>query len=81
MPRPTGGKRGPYGSMAGERYQPKSLIGGASPSVANRSLAKAGGKKEILCAFGIDVDAVAGWLGSYGGEDSPCDISRGLFAG
>jgi peptidoglycan/xylan/chitin deacetylase (PgdA/CDA1 family) len=40
-----------------------------------------GGKKEILCAFGVDVDAVAGWLGSYGGEDSPCDISRGLFAG
>ncbi|MGZ5843085.1 MAG: polysaccharide deacetylase family protein, partial [Xanthobacteraceae bacterium] len=39
------------------------------------------GKKEILCAFGIDVDAVAGWLGSYGGEHSPCDISRGLFAG
>jgi peptidoglycan-N-acetylglucosamine deacetylase len=23
---------------------------------------------------------VAGWLGSYGGEDSPCDISRGVFA-
>ena len=40
-----------------------------------------GGKKEIFCAFGVDVDAVAGWLGSYGGEDSPCDISRGLFAG
>ncbi|QFT84312.1 Peptidoglycan deacetylase [Halomonas sp. THAF12] len=38
-------------------------------------------KKEILCAFGVDVDAVAGWLGSYGGEDSPDDISRGLFAG
>ena len=37
--------------------------------------------KEIRCAFGIDVDAVAGWLGSYGGEDSPDDISRGLFAG
>ncbi|WP_298181033.1 polysaccharide deacetylase [Saccharomonospora sp.] len=37
--------------------------------------------KEILVAFGIDVDAVGGWLGSYGGEDSPCDISRGLFAG
>ena len=36
--------------------------------------------KEILCGFGIDVDAVAGWLGSYGGEDSPDDISRGLFA-
>jgi len=37
--------------------------------------------KEIICGFGIDVDAVAGWLGSYGGEDSPDDISRGLFAG
>jgi peptidoglycan/xylan/chitin deacetylase (PgdA/CDA1 family) len=38
-------------------------------------------QKEIFCAFGVDVDAVAGWLGSYGGEDSPDDISRGLFAG
>ena len=38
-------------------------------------------KKEILCCIGVDVDAVAGWLGSYGGEDSPCDITRGLFAG
>jgi peptidoglycan-N-acetylglucosamine deacetylase len=37
--------------------------------------------KEILCAIGVDVDAVAGWLGSYGGEDSPDDISRGMFAG
>ena len=37
--------------------------------------------KEIFVSSGIDVDAVAGWLGSYGGEDSPCDISRGLFAG
>jgi peptidoglycan/xylan/chitin deacetylase (PgdA/CDA1 family) len=37
--------------------------------------------KEILCAFGVDVDAVAGWLGSYGGEDSPDDISRGMFSG
>ena len=37
--------------------------------------------KKILCAFGVDFDAVAGWLGSYGGEDSPDDISRGLFAG
>jgi peptidoglycan-N-acetylglucosamine deacetylase len=35
---------------------------------------------EILCAFGVHCDAVAGWLGSYGGEDSPCDISRGVFA-
>ena len=38
-------------------------------------------KKDIQVAFGVDVDAVAGQLGSYGGEDSPCDISRGLFAG
>lgn len=37
--------------------------------------------KDILVGFGIDVDAVAGWLGSYGGEDSPDDISRGVFAG
>ena len=37
--------------------------------------------KEIMCAFGVDVDAVGGWLGSYGGEDSPCDISRGMFSG
>ena len=37
--------------------------------------------KEILCAYDVHVDAVAGWLGSYGGEDSPDDISRGVFAG
>jgi peptidoglycan/xylan/chitin deacetylase (PgdA/CDA1 family) len=37
--------------------------------------------KQILCAIGVDLDAVGGWLGSYGGEDSPDDISRGLFAG
>jgi peptidoglycan-N-acetylglucosamine deacetylase len=37
--------------------------------------------KEILVGFGIDVDAVAGWLGSYVGEDSPDDISRGMFSG
>ena len=36
--------------------------------------------KEILVGVGVHVDAVAGWLGSYGGEDSPCDISRGVFA-
>lgn len=40
-----------------------------------------GDKKEIYCAFGVDVDAVAGWIGTYGGEDSYRDISRGLFAG
>jgi peptidoglycan-N-acetylglucosamine deacetylase len=37
--------------------------------------------KDILVSFGVDVDAVAGWLGSYGGQDSPNDISRGIFAG
>lgn len=37
--------------------------------------------KRIMVAYGVDLDAVAGWLGSYGGEDSPSDISRGVFAG
>ncbi|RPD67509.1 glycoside hydrolase/deacetylase [Lentinus tigrinus ALCF2SS1-7] len=37
--------------------------------------------RKILIGFGVDVDAVAGWLGSYGGEDSPLDISRGVYAG
>lgn len=37
-------------------------------------------RKEIYCAFGTDIDSVAGWLGSYGGEDSPSDIQRGIFA-
>ncbi|MGC8473479.1 MAG: polysaccharide deacetylase family protein [Candidatus Dormibacteria bacterium] len=37
--------------------------------------------KEIQCAVGVHVDAVAGWLGSYGGQDSPSDIQRGMFAG
>lgn len=35
------------------------------------------GKKRVLISYGVDVDAVSGWLGSYGGEDSPNDISRG----
>ncbi|EJD08475.1 uncharacterized protein FOMMEDRAFT_151340 [Fomitiporia mediterranea MF3/22] len=38
-------------------------------------------EREILVGFGVDVDAVAGWLGSYGGHDSPGDISRGMYAG
>ena len=37
--------------------------------------------KQIRVAFGVDFDAVGGWLGSYGGENSPDDISRGMFAG
>lgn len=35
------------------------------------------GRKRVLVGYGVDVDAVAGWLGSYGGEDSSNDISRG----
>jgi peptidoglycan/xylan/chitin deacetylase (PgdA/CDA1 family) len=38
-------------------------------------------EKKVLCAFGVHIDAVAGWLGTYGGEDSVSDISCGLFAG
>lgn len=38
-------------------------------------------EKEIIATFGVDVDAVAGWIGSYGGENSPSDIQRGVFAG
>ncbi len=71
-----------------ERYRPRPLVhssaaspAGPTPEVREQFLARPGGRKEILCAYGVDVDAVAGWLGSYGGEDSPCDISRGLFAG
>lgn len=37
------------------------------------------GKKRVLVSYGVDIDAVAGWLGSYGGEDSTSDISRGEF--
>jgi peptidoglycan/xylan/chitin deacetylase (PgdA/CDA1 family) len=37
--------------------------------------------KKIKVCVGVDIDAVAGWLGSYGGEDSPADIQRGMFAG
>ncbi|KAL8876653.1 MAG: hypothetical protein Q9198_005189 [Flavoplaca austrocitrina] len=38
-------------------------------------------KKRALCCISVDIDAVAGWLGSYQGEDSTSDISRGIFAG
>lgn len=37
--------------------------------------------KDIKVCIGTDIDAVAGWLGSYGGEDSPADIQRGMFSG
>ena len=41
---------------------------------------KASGK-QILCGFGVVIDAVAGWLCSYGDDDFPSDIQRGMFAG
>ena len=37
--------------------------------------------KHIDICIGVDVDAVAGWIGSYGGGNSPNDIQRGMFAG
>ncbi|KAF4503787.1 hypothetical protein G6O67_008882 [Ophiocordyceps sinensis] len=37
--------------------------------------------KNVVISYGVDVDAVSGWLGSYKGEDSSHDISRGVFAG
>lgn len=37
--------------------------------------------KDIKVVYGVDIDAVGGWLGSYGGENSPNDIQRGMFAG
>lgn len=36
--------------------------------------------KNIQITFGVDFDSVAGWIGSYGGENSPSDIQRGIFA-
>ena len=88
MNTPYGGSRGAGvagGSATGPAYRPTPLVSGpgsrSTTSIGRASLSRAGGEKEIFCAFGIDVDAVAGWLGSYGGQDSPCDISRGLFAG
>ncbi len=38
-------------------------------------------KKDIKVCIGVHVDAVAGWLGSYQGQDSPNDIQRGVFGG
>ncbi|HYM01909.1 MAG TPA: hypothetical protein VET85_03120, partial [Stellaceae bacterium] len=84
---PFGAGRAGYTSVGplGPRYQPRSLVAARGAELARSARqpprSGIGGQKEIFCAFGIDVDAVAGWLGSYGGENSPCDISRGLFAG
>jgi peptidoglycan/xylan/chitin deacetylase (PgdA/CDA1 family) len=37
-------------------------------------------KKDIQVCFNVHFDAVSLWLGSFGGEDSPGDISRGVHA-
>lgn len=36
--------------------------------------------ERVLISYGVHVDAVAGWLGSYGGQDLVHDVSRGIFA-
>ena len=36
-------------------------------------------EKDIQVCFNPHFDAVSLWLGSFGGADSPCDISRGVF--
>ena len=36
--------------------------------------------KDIQVCFNPHFDAVSLWIGSFGGADSPCDISRGVFA-
>ncbi len=63
-----GAVRAGYGPAAGPRYQPRTLVTsrGAEAARSARSMPRsgAGGTKEILCAIGVDVDAVAGWLGS-----------------
>lgn len=57
------------------------LARGAITTPTDKFLAKSGGEKEIFVCFGVDIDAVAGWIGTYGGQDSVRDISRGLFSG
>ena len=37
--------------------------------------------KEIIATIGVDIDAASGWLGSYGGADSPSDVQGGVWAG
>jgi peptidoglycan-N-acetylglucosamine deacetylase len=36
-------------------------------------------QKDIQVCINPHFDAVALWIGSFGGADSPCDISRGVF--
>lgn len=37
-------------------------------------------ERKIYLLIGIDFDSVAGWVGSYGGQDSVGDIQQGIFA-
>lgn len=37
--------------------------------------------KNIQCTFSVDLDAAAGFLGSWGGGESLYDMQRGVFAG
>jgi len=75
------------GLMAGASL-PLLALGWPLPAIArmittptDRFRAKPGGKKEIYVCFGVHIDAVSGWIGTYGGQDSIRDITRGLFSG
>ncbi|TBU28665.1 glycoside hydrolase/deacetylase [Dichomitus squalens] len=37
--------------------------------------------RKVLIGFGVDADAASGWIGSLGAENSPVDVSRGIYAG
>ncbi|KAM5542437.1 hypothetical protein V8D89_003896 [Ganoderma adspersum] len=37
--------------------------------------------RKVLIGFGVDADAASGWIGSLGAENSPTDVSRGMYAG
>jgi len=37
-------------------------------------------EKNIKVCYSVDVDCVSGWIGSLRAADSPCDISRGVWA-
>jgi peptidoglycan/xylan/chitin deacetylase (PgdA/CDA1 family) len=72
------------GLAAGALTAPVVLAEGkkTNPSAeAVRQKSKKTASKEIICAFGTDIDSVAGQIGSYAGGDSPSDIQRGIFAG
>ena len=53
-------------------FQVPALSGSGGISRGHRS----SGRKELFCAFGIDVDAVAGWLGSYEWDCAQMEMMR-----